>query len=201
MRIDRLRWTLTLAAAIAGSWVAPCCAVELIGYLPDYRMTSTSYVNNVLPAQLAHARRGALLRHHRDGFRSADDDRDRPGQHQHDPTEDQPVAEADRPRLDITFGGAGEAASFAAVAQSSSLRTQLAQNINALLNQTGAVGVDIDWEHPAEGAELTRTTRRCCRRSSRSSAPHAACTPPSRRRRCCRGRCSKAPTPSTASRS
>ena len=62
---------------------------------------------------------------------------------------------AQRPRLDITLGGAGESEGFAAVAQSTTLRSTLATNIDALLDQTGAVGVDLDWEHPAEGVELT----------------------------------------------
>jgi GH18 family chitinase len=58
-----------------------------------------------------------------------------------------------RPRLNITLGGAGQASSFATIAPSSSLRATFAQNINALLNSTGATSVDIDWEHPAAGNE------------------------------------------------
>jgi GH18 family chitinase len=53
-----------------------------------------------------------------------------------------------RPRLDITFGGEGQSASFATIAGSSTLRTTFAQNINSLLNSTGATSVDIDWESP-----------------------------------------------------
>lgn len=60
-----------------------------------------------------------------------------------------------RPRLDITLGGAGQAASFATIAASSTLRTTFAQNINSLLTQTGATAVDIDWEHPSVGTERT----------------------------------------------
>jgi hypothetical protein len=118
-------------------------------------MTSSSYVNTMLPAQLAMldevryfgitvTASGALTTTAAD-LANINTIKQKISE----------LPESDRPRLDITLGGAGEAASFAAVAQSSSLRTQLAQNINALLNQTEAVGVDIDWEHPAEGAQLT----------------------------------------------
>ena len=41
---------------------------------------------------------------------------------------------------------------FATVAASSTLRHTLAQNIDALLDQTGATSIDIDWEHPATTA-------------------------------------------------
>ena len=130
-------------------------AVELIGYVPDYRMGDANYVNNVLPAQLSMldevryfgvtvTATGALTTSAAD-LANINTIKQKINQ----------LPEADRPRLDITLGGAGEAAGFAAVAQSSSLRTQLAQNIDALLDQTGAIGVDVDWEHPTEGAQLT----------------------------------------------
>jgi len=53
-----------------------------------------------------------------------------------------------RPRLDIALGGAGEAASFSAIAGNSGLRATFAQNIKLFLDGTGATSVDIDWEHP-----------------------------------------------------
>lgn len=45
-----IRLLFGLAAALV---CAAAHGVELIGYVPDYRMGQTSYVNNVLPAQLA----------------------------------------------------------------------------------------------------------------------------------------------------
>ncbi len=65
-----------------------------------------------------------------------------------------------RPRLDITLGGAGEAAAFQTVAASATLRDTLAQNVNALLNQSGATSVDIDWEHPSNAQNSAGTTER-----------------------------------------
>jgi GH18 family chitinase len=63
-----------------------------------------------------------------------------------------------RPRLDITLGGAGEDASFTNIARTVSgvpcnLCTTFAQNIKSLLDSTGAISVDIDWEHPDAGVE------------------------------------------------
>ncbi len=129
-------------------------AVDLIGYVPDYRMSS-SYVNNTLPGQLAMLDEvryfgisvnasGSLTTTPADlsniqAIRSIIDS--------------MPVAT--RPRLDITIGGDGQSSGFSAVAANASLRTQFAQNISSLLTQTGATAVDIDWEHPAAGAERT----------------------------------------------
>jgi GH18 family chitinase len=63
-----------------------------------------------------------------------------------------------RPRLDITLGGAGEDTSFTNIARtvsgvSCNLCTTFAQNITSLLDSTGATSVDIDWEHPDAGVE------------------------------------------------
>lgn len=146
---------ILFAAIFFAGAAARLSAVELIGYVPDYRMGDANYVNNVLPAQLGMldevryfgvtvTATGALTTTTAD-LANINTIKQKINQ----------LPEANRPRLDITLGGAGEAAGFAAVAQSSSLRTQLAQNIDALLDQTGAIGVDVDWEHPTEGAQLT----------------------------------------------
>src|SRR4029079_1114774 len=63
-----------------------------------------------------------------------------------------------RPRLNITLGGAGEDASFTNIAKTvnnvpCNLCTTLAQNVKSLLDTTGATSVDIDWEHPDVGVE------------------------------------------------
>jgi GH18 family chitinase len=82
------------------------------------------------------------------------------------------LPEADRPRLNITLGGAGQAASFAAIAPSSSLRTTFAQNIKSLLDSTGATSVDIDWEHPAAGPERTTHYPAMLKRIKQELAPN-----------------------------
>jgi GH18 family chitinase len=58
-----------------------------------------------------------------------------------------------RPRLGITIGGWGKSTGFSTVAASKALCDKLAKNLDALLDQTGATAVDLDWEHPAAGAE------------------------------------------------
>jgi GH18 family chitinase len=144
-----------LTALLVAFAAASASAVELIGYVPDYRMSDANYVNNVLPAQL-----GMLdeVRYFGITVTASGGLTTTAANLAHINTIKQKIAqlpEANRPRLDLTLGGAGEAAGFAAVAQNAGLRTQLAQNVNALLDQTGAIGVDVDWEHPAEGAQLT----------------------------------------------
>jgi GH18 family chitinase len=134
-------------------------ALELIGYLPYYRMNA-AYNSGTLPAQLAMLDEvryfgltaasngsiatldGASLASHTNRINTINN-------------AIAALPAEDRPRLNITFGGAGQAASFATIAPNSTLRTTFAQNIAALLNQTGASSVDIDWEHPAAGAERT----------------------------------------------
>lgn len=130
-------------------------AVELVGYLPSYRFSDSNYVNNVLPAQLAmldEVRYFGITATASGGLTTSATNL------AHVQTIQQKInaLPADkRPRLGITLGGAGEDASFTAIAQSDALMSQFAVNINSLLTQTGAVGVDIDWEHPNEGVELT----------------------------------------------
>jgi GH18 family chitinase len=61
---------------------------------------------------------------------------------------------ADRqPRLDITLGGAGEAANFAAISASPTLQATFAQSIETLLDSTGATSIDIDWEDPTNATQ------------------------------------------------
>ena len=149
------RFFVALSAMIAASRAMPSSAVELIGYVPYYRMGDANYVNNVLPTQLSMLSEvryfgvtvtatGALTTTAADLANIA--------------TLAQKISllpPTQRPRLDITLGGDGATAGFGTVAASSALRTQLAQNIQALLVQTGAVGVDVDWEHPADGVPLS----------------------------------------------
>ncbi len=153
-------WPLAAAAlALILSTNINALAVDLIGYLPYYRMNA-SYDANWLPDQLplldevryfgltvnasgeitplsgsgtltSHLNRIATIRQ---AIVSLPQDQ--------------------RPRLNITLGGAGEASAFATVAASSTLRTTLAQNVGALLAQSGATSIDTDWEHPINNTEL-----------------------------------------------
>jgi hypothetical protein len=149
-------WTLLPAAFMwLGALRSPCRGVDLIGYIPNYRMGDANYVNNVLPLQL-----GMLDEVRYFGITvTASGLLTTNSTHlSHIDAIKQKIASlpADqRPRLGITLGGDGEDATFTAVAQNAALRTQLAQNINALLNSTGAAGVDVDWEHPDAGPDLT----------------------------------------------
>ena len=134
--------------------------VDLIGYLPHYRMNST-YNTGTLPAQLAMldeiryfgltaASNGTVTSLGGSGNMTSHLNRIATIK---SAIELLPVA--DRPRLNITLGGAGEAANFATVAASSTLRDTFAQSIESLLDQTGATSVDIDWEHPDAGIQRT----------------------------------------------
>lgn len=132
----------------SGAW-----AVDLIGYLPYYRMNG-SYNANTLPAQLPllDEIRYFGLTINSSGAIATLDGASLAAHTNRIATIKQAIEalpEADRPRLNITLGGAGEAAAYATVAASATLRTTLAQNVLALLNQTGAASVDFDWEHPS----------------------------------------------------
>lgn len=130
-------------------------AVDLIGYLPYYRMNA-SYNANTLPDQLP------LLDEIRYfGLEVSNSGMIVPGAGSGSMADNlariatikQAIAAipADRrPRLDITLGGpsANQQANFAAVAASADLRTALAQQVDSLLDETGATSVDTDWEHP-----------------------------------------------------
>lgn len=143
-----------IVVCICALTASPTQAVDLVGYIPFYRMPETSYVNNVLPKQLelldevryfgitvnsngsltttaTHLSDLAVLRQKIDAM---------------------PLA--DRPRLVVSLGGAGISSGFSSIASSSSRRSTLAGNIDSLLTQVGAEGIDFDWEHPADGIEL-----------------------------------------------
>ena len=127
-------------------------AVELIGFVPDYRMNS-NYINNTLSDQLAMLDSVAYFGISVDfsgnlNTTSADLNNIATIKQKIDAL---PVSQ--RPRLDITIGGAGEDAVFSNIANTSAERAQFAQDLDALLDQTGAGGVQIDWEHPDPGIE------------------------------------------------
>ena len=148
---------------ILASLVQESKALDLIGYLPYYRMNA-SYNAGTLPTQL-----GMLNEIRYFGLTAASDGSIVPqagsGTMQShlnnialikQKIEAMPVGQ--RPRLDITLGGAGEDASFTNIARTVSgvpcnLCTTLAQNTKSLLDLTGATSVDIDWEHPDAGLE------------------------------------------------
>lgn len=128
-------------------------ALDLIGYVPYWEMGS-SYTNGTLPAQL-----GMLDEVRYFGLTAASDGSitslSGSGTLQSHLDRISTIMQkinalpaGQRPRLDLTLGGAGEAANFAAIAASSTLRTTFAQNISTILSQTGATSVDVDWEHP-----------------------------------------------------
>src|SRR3954451_12189062 len=153
-----------LLLAILLAWSAQQSqALDLVGYLPYYRMNA-SYNTGTLPAQL-----GMLNEIRYFGLTAASDGSIVPlagsGTMQShldnialvkQKIEAMPAGQ--RPRLDITLGGAGEDASFTNIARtvsgvSCNLCTTFAQNITSLLDSTGATSVDIDWEHPDAGVE------------------------------------------------
>ena len=141
---------LTLALTLGS--VQNAWAVDLIGYVPHYRMNS-SYVNDVLPDQLAlldEVRYFGISVNASAGLTTTAADL---SNIQTIESVINALPETQRPRLGITIGGAGQSAGFSTVAASSTLRDRFAQNLEALLDQTGAVAVDLDWEHPAAGAE------------------------------------------------
>jgi hypothetical protein len=147
----------TAMLAIAATAVN-AAALDLIGYLPYYRINN-NYLSNVLPGQLSmldEVRYFGLSVDSNGGIVSLSGSLQ---SHKDNVAAIQGVIDllpaGERPRLNITLGAAGEDATFTSVAASSSKRTLLAQNVNALLNETGAVAVDIDWEHPDAGVQRT----------------------------------------------
>lgn len=146
--------------ALACLWSIRCQAVDLVGYVPYYRMNA-NYVSNILPQQLT------LLDEVRYFGLSANGTGGITSQSGSVALQKNNIAAiksiidglpADsRPRLNITLGGAGVDSVFGSVASSAANRTALAQNVAALLDETGATSVDIDWEHPDAGEERTTT--------------------------------------------
>jgi hypothetical protein len=140
-------------------------AVDLIAYLPYYRMNA-SYNQSTLPAQL-----GMLNEIRYFGLTAANDGSIVPlsgsgtlQSHLNNIALIKQKIDAmpagQRPRLDITLGGAGQDASFTNIARtvsgvSCSLCGTFAQNVKSLVDSTGAASVDIDWEHPDAGVERT----------------------------------------------
>lgn len=155
-----IRATRTAVVVLAAvlSFVGRSSAVDLVGYVPYYRLSS-DYLNNILPEQLSildEVRYFGLSVNSAGGISSLSGSVS--SQKSNIATikgiiDSLPADE--RPRLNITLGGAGVDSVFTTIAASSSLRTALAQNIDALLGETGATSVDIDWEHPDAGVERT----------------------------------------------
>jgi GH18 family chitinase len=148
---------------VLGWFVDNSMALDLVGYLPYYRMNA-SYNSGTLPTQLARlneiryfgltaATDGSIvplagsgtLQSHKDNIAIIKQMIDA-----------MPVGQ--RPRLNITLGGAGEDASFTNIAKTvnsvpCNLCATFAQSVKSLLDSTGATSVDIDWEHPDAGVE------------------------------------------------
>jgi GH18 family chitinase len=154
VRLRALRLLVFACLAFVGGRAG---AVDLIGYLPYYRM-NTTYNTNTLPTQLSML---SEIRYF--GLTASNSGTIVPmsgaGTMQANLANITTIANAiaalpadKRPRLDITLGGAGQATPFATISASSSLRDTFAQNIKSLLTTTTATSVDIDWEHPTNTA-------------------------------------------------
>jgi GH18 family chitinase len=149
------RWMLVgvivLAAHVSAS---PARAVDLIGYLPNYRMTDTNYIVNTLPDQLEMldeiryfgitVNSNGTLTTNATHLANIQTIRDKIAT----------LPEAQRPRLGITLGGFGTSANFPTVAANSILRATLAQNVKSLMDGVGATSVDVDWEHPSGATQV-----------------------------------------------
>jgi GH18 family chitinase len=55
---------------------------------------------------------------------------------------------ADGTIIQVAIGGWGDTAGFDAAARTTESRNLFARNVKAMLEATGADGVDIDWEYP-----------------------------------------------------
>ena len=151
----RLGLPTFLVALVCAAAACPTArAVDLIGYLPYYRMNS-NYNSNWLPDQLPlldEIRYFGLTVNSSGGIVPLSGS----GSYQTNLNRIASIKQAidnlpvdKRPRLDIALGGAGEAATFSAVAANPDLHVTLADNVEALLTLSGATSVDIDWEHPS----------------------------------------------------
>jgi GH18 family chitinase len=139
--------------------------VELMGYLPNYRMRNdtpalpseqdpfSSYTLNTLKPQMAMLDEvryfGITVNANGTLTTSLADE----GNIQKINSLIAELPESQRPRLGITLGGDGGSANFATVAGNSALRTAFAGNINSLMNSVGAMAVDVDWEHPTNATQ------------------------------------------------
>lgn len=132
-------------------------AVELIGYLPDYRLGDHDYVNQVLPKQLAMLDevRHFGIQLNKDATLRVESQQDNHLALLRKLISNLPADK--QPRLVLSLGGAGESsAHLTTVAGNESLRRILADQIRRLVITAGAQGVDIDWEHPADGREINQ---------------------------------------------
>lgn len=146
--------------ALASLGATESFALDLIGYVPSYRI-SPNYLANVLPQQLSlidEVRYFGLSVNSTGGITPLQDSGSI-ATHKNNIAAIKGIIdglpEGQRPRLNITLGGAEVDAVFTGVAGSAPNQTTLANNIAALLVETGAASVDIDWEHPDAGVERT----------------------------------------------
>jgi hypothetical protein len=160
MMISVTRSALIASLALAAVLLAGgrSLAVDLVGYVPYYRLDS-NYLNNILPDQLSildEVRYFGLSVNNSGGIASLSGS---VNSHKTNIATIKGIIDSlpidERPRLDITLGGAAVDSVFSSIAASSSLRATLAENIDDLLTETGATSVDIDWEHPDAGTERT----------------------------------------------
>lgn len=152
------RGSAYLFLASVGIGLSETQALDLIGYVPYYRVNAT-YLTNMLPQQLAlldEVRYFGLSVNGSGGITSLEGT---VASHKNNIAAIKNIIDGmpqeQRPRLNITLGGAGVDAVFSTVAGSAANRTTLANNIAALLVETGATSVDVDWEHPDAGVERT----------------------------------------------
>jgi GH18 family chitinase len=126
-------------------------AVDLVAYIPDYQMGSASYVQNVLPRQIALLDEvryfGITVNSNGSGALTTNATHLANIQTISNIINTLPADH--RPRLNIALGGDGMSIGFSTIAADTTKRATLAQNINNLLTTTGATSVDFDWEHPA----------------------------------------------------
>jgi GH18 family chitinase len=134
----------------------PAAALDLVGYVPSYRMNSANYVTNILPRQIAllDEIRYFGITVHSNGTGALTTNATHLANIQKLKSLVDALPAANRPRLDITLGGWQMSDGFATIAADAVKRDALARNIAALLNQTGATAVDLDWEHPSGNTQL-----------------------------------------------
>lgn len=147
---------LAAAFSLGGSAIA----VELTGYLPNYRLRNdieelppeqdpfSSYTLNMLKPQMAMLDEVRYFGITVNANGTLTTDAADLGNLQKINDLIAELPESQRPRLGITLGGAIESTHFATVAGNAGLRTTFANNISSLMNSTGATAVDVDWEHP-----------------------------------------------------
>lgn len=157
--ISTIRRILLLSLLCSATFAAESLlAVDLIGYVPHYRINET-YLTGMLPQQLSlldEVRYFGLSVNSSGGIVSLSGS---VASQKNNITAIKSIIDAmpasQRPRLNITLGGADVDSVFSGVAGNSANRETLANNIAALLAETGATSVDIDWEHPDAGVERT----------------------------------------------